>query len=94
MPEDEYHVDISSPCDPPRINAVEIATNQYTGSDAAGDVELILGKGGRWIIFFSPTDQNSGCYQTTRFLQDTPNATDPVGSYSAFPTGSATVSAL
>lgn len=94
MPENEYHVEISSPCDPPRINAVEVATNQYEGTDPAGELEMILGKGGRWIIFFTPSDLNSGCAQTTRFLQDTPNATDPVGSYSAIPSGSATVSAL
>lgn len=79
MPNQSYVVTFSNPC-VAKFTVDYVSATQYSGTDSQGTALLQLSKG-IWIATIHPSDPTSLCADLMRFRQDTPNASNPIGSY-------------
>jgi hypothetical protein len=74
-----YTVTFNNPCTA-KFTVTQVSNTQYSGTNADGTALLELSKG-LWIATIRPSNPADPCYELRRFRQDTPNASDPIGSY-------------
>jgi len=79
MPASQYTVTFNSPCSA-SIVVDQVFATRYVGNSAFGTAILQRTKD-KWVVTIVPEDPGSACAPSTIRNQDTPDVSDPIGSY-------------